>query len=50
MQMTNPGALTSAAGILRIDPSRRWYLVAGLPHAGAVCAAPTGTGRRLHGA
>jgi hypothetical protein len=36
MQMTNPGAFTSAAGMRRIRPSRLWYVVAGLLLAGAV--------------
>jgi len=36
MQMTNSGALTSAAGITRIRPSRLWYVLAGLLLAGAV--------------
>jgi hypothetical protein len=36
MQMTNPGALTSAAGIRRIRPSRLWYVVASILLAGAV--------------
>ena len=36
MQMTNPGALTSAAGSRRIRPSRLWYVVASLLLAGAV--------------
>jgi len=36
MQITNPGALTSAAGIRRIRPSRLWYVAASLLLAGAV--------------
>src|SRR6266567_6515041 len=36
MQMTNSGALTSAAGITRIRPSRLWYILAGILLAGAV--------------
>jgi hypothetical protein len=36
MQVTNPGALTSAAGIRTIRPSRLWYVVASLLLAGAV--------------
>ena len=36
MQMTNPGALTSAPGNTRIRPSRLWYIVASLLLAGAV--------------
>jgi len=38
MQMTNSGALTSAAGITRIRPSRLWYVLAGLLLAGAVAS------------